>query len=123
MGDEGGSRRCSNCHVEITKDVVIAFPPQGLRIPFHSPYDCDNRKLISKIKTYKSSYKPLGAADPPKLRMRVGFRATPEREGEETPFFFLGSTSGVFCLRSMRVVLRRKVFFENPKTGSSKQWH
>ena len=56
--------------------------------------------------------------------MSVGFRrVTPEREGEET-LFFLGSTSvghGVFGVKSMRVVLRRKVF-ECPKTGSSKQW-
>jgi hypothetical protein len=27
------------CHVEITKDVDIAFPSQGLRIPSHIPYD------------------------------------------------------------------------------------
>jgi hypothetical protein len=57
--------------------------------------------------------------------MRVGFRATPETEGEETPFFFLGSISvghGAFGVKSMRVVLRRKVFFESPRTGSSKQW-
>ena len=27
------------CHFKIMKDVVIAFPPQGLRIPSHIPYD------------------------------------------------------------------------------------
>ena len=74
----------------------------------------------------KNSHKPLGAAEPPKLRMRVGFRRVAAgRGGEQTPFFFLGSTSagfGVFGGNSIRVALRRKVFEGPEVTRASKQW-
>jgi len=60
----------------------------------------------------------LGAPEPPKLRIKVGFRFVVELDGEETVLFFFGGdacTAVGNCVPSIRDVVRRSELVEGAK--------